>query len=753
MKNLFYPLLFATALVSIACSNDLESDGDVIDPSNKTAISFVGEDNSAARTRAGFADATLIAMHIRSTNALDTSKILETRTYANALKDAAQSPVSNSDIQAPSDDNVCYWDDAYGRDAQLSVFAVAVPKTTTVTNNGKTLVNLLTGSRAWSTGKLSESIEWHVSPDQSGASTVIPDLTTIDAEDLTYSNNISKDGTGGAKSYNYTATDYTDVNNGYLMFRLKDNTITDGPGKFDQGNLKFNHALSRVTINLFKSSDFGTGSFDFTADTDGTITNVKFLKAPTSGKLNMETGVWANDEATTGITKMATASELADGASFSLIAQMLPGYVITDGDNHNVLQFIIDDNKYFITQDMMFGALNGKDGITESTTNTITMEKGRNYVFNITVGKTKIINVTATLEPWTYVTAEDQKMDNSHITLSLFGSNGDASSNFDLYRLNDASDAISTEASSANNWGGNYTTTNKATLTQNGTKWETNWYFENNKAFYHFRTVNAGTTIVGADDDTVDDYFVINSGSTDYHWGAPILKQVTVGGVTSAVTSPFQYDVTNGYAAIISPAIGATNSTIALTELHMMSKIDVILRTTKDESADHVTLETGTTPAQCEVSLTYFYADGKVNMGNGLVTVTSTTLTNSATFTAPKAGIDKTDGTYNKTGAFTYYVVPQALVRTSGDNLYVGITIKTPDNNQYYVVKKLSEIVASANGGSQNQTANSAITYWYPNHNYTYTFTLTKAGIKNVTCTVEKWTEVTAKDQTITLED
>ena len=85
--------------------------------------------------------------------------------------------------------------------------------------------------------------------------------------------------------------------------------------------------------------------------------------------------------------------------------------------------------------------------------------------------------------------------------------------------------------------------------------------------------------------------------------------------------------------------------------------------------------------------------------------------------------------------------------------MYVGITIKTPDNNQYYVVKKLSEIVASANGGSQNQTANSAITYWYPNHNYTYTFTLTKAGIKNVTCTVEKWTEVTAKDQTITLED
>jgi hypothetical protein len=381
------------------------------------------------------------------------------------------------------------------------------------------------------------------------------------------------------------------------------------------------------------------------------------------------------------------------------------------------------------------------------------MEQGRNYVFNITVGKSKIINVTATLEPWTKVTAADQTMDNSHITLSLFtNTNGTACDNFDLYRLNDESKAISTDArDDATNWGGNYTTENKATLTQNGTKWETSWYFENNKAFYHFRTVNAGTDIKENNTDK-DDYFVIESGAQnthDFHWGAPF---------KSSTTSPIAYSTTEGYAASLSPAIGATNSTINITELHMMSNINVVLRTTKDTSSDHVVLEKSetngstTTTKLCEVSLTYFYANGQVKMGNGLVSTTGE-LSNSVPFTAPKAGIDKTDGTYNKTGAFTYYVVPQALVRTSGDNLYVGITIKTPDNNQYYVVKKLSEIVASANGGSQNQTANSAITYWYPNHNYTYTFTLTKAGIKNVTCTVEKWTDVTAKEQTISLEN
>ena len=746
MKNLFYPLLFATALVSAACSNDLENDGNATDPSNKTAISLVGEDNSRAMTRYGFAGNTHIAMHIRSNKVGSTTDVRETRTVASALKDDAETPseTTYSAIEAPSGENVRYWDDAYGRSAQLSVFAVAVPqRDNTLKNNKNTLTDLLDGSSTWNDGALSEAIAWTVSVDQSGA-------TTIDDEDLTYSNNISSKGKGGAKAFNYTDNAYTTVKDGCLQFRLKDqskNASTDGPGKFDQGNLKFNHALSRVTITLNKGTGYGDGSFNF-----ATGTNVTFLEAPIEGSLNIETGTWTT-KTTANITKMYT-TETSSSAACTLNAQMLPGYVITDGDDNNVLEFIIDDNKYFITQDMMFDALNGKSGITTNTGSAITMEKGRNYVFNITVGKSKIINVTATLEPWTNVTAEDQKMDNSHISLSLFkNDSGSACDNFDLYRLNDESGVIKTDASDATNWGGNYTTENKATLTQNGTKWETNWFFENNKAFYHFRTVNKDTKIKGNTDtdNSVDDYFVIESGKQDeahdYHWGAPF---------KSSTTSPIVYDPATGYASVLSPAIGATNSTINLTELHMMSNINVVLRTTKDESKDHVALETttGTTTNQCEVSLTYFYATGKVNMGNGLVSTTGS-LSTSEAFTKPTAGINTGDATYNKTGKFTFAVVPQALVRTTGDkdHLYVGITIKTPDNNQYYVVKKLSEIDATANGGSQNQTANSAVTFWYPNHNYTYTFTLTKAGIKDVTCTVEKWVNVTAENKDISLED
>lgn len=725
MKNLFYPLLFATALVSAACSNDLENDGNATDPSNKTAISFVGEDN-AAMTRAGFAGNTLIAMHIRSNNK-NNGSIRETRTQATAIKDASQATDSYSEISVTNDADIRYWDDAYGRAANLSVFAVAVPMNTVPTNNSKNLVNLLTGDNTWNEGALTETIEWTVTQDQSGAD-------VIANEDLTYSNNISATGEDGAKSYSYTSSAYDATNNGCLQFRLKDENMQDGPGKFDKGNLKFNHALSRITVNLVKGTGYADGTFSFETEKNVTILNV-----PTAGKLNIETGDWTVTE-NKNITKMATTT-LATGATYSLQAQILPTYTFAKGSDTNVLEFIIDDNKYFVTQDMMLDALNSGQNTTESS---LTMEKGKNYVFTITVGKSKIINVTAKLEPWINVEAANQNMDNSHISLTLFNNaSGTAATKFDLYRLNDESDEINTGVSNSKKWGGNYT--DKASLTAGSNNvWTTAWFFENNKSFYHFRTVNEGTTIKGTTDDAVDDYFEITSGaqtSHDYHWGAPFL---------TSTTSPIQYSTADGYAATLSPAIGATNSTINMTELHMMSNINVVLRTTK--TSDAVALEVGTN--QCEVSLTYFYANGQVKMGNGLVTTTGD-LTASATFTAPTAGIDEDDkdATYNKTGAFTYAVVPQALKREGTGDIYVGITIKTPDNNQYYVVKSLSDIIATTNGGSQNQTTNGKVDFWYPNHNYTYTFTLTKAGISKVTCSVEKWIDVTADNKDISLED
>ena len=179
----------------------------------------------------------------------------------------------------------------------------------------------------------------------------------------------------------------------------------------------------------------------------------------------------------------------------------------------------------------------------------------------------------------------------------------------------------------------------------------------------------------------------------------------------------------------------------------MMSNINVVLRTTNTSNAVALEVESN----QCEVTLTHFYANGQVKMGNGLVSTTGA-LSASAAFTKPDAGTSADGTDYVKTGAFTFAAVPQTLDRGTGER-YVGITIKTPDNNQYYVVKALSDIIATANGSSQNQATSGKIDFWYPNHSYTYTFTLTKAGIDDVPCTVSDWVNVTANNQDISLED
>ena len=372
-----------------------------------------------------------------------------------------------------------------------------------------------------------------------------------------------------------------------------------------------------------------------------------------------------------------------------------------------------------ITQAQMYDAL--KNAVTNDGTK-ITMAQGSNYIFQITVNKTQIANVTAVVEPWVDVTSAVWEPSNARITLnSIYDSqSGESSTNFDLYRLLDESPTIS-DSYVGTNWDGDYTD-KASSLTDNGNGgWDTDtdWYFESNKSYYHFRTVNKDTAVVTSAD---QDYFEIHAGpaaSTDPHWGAPMTQEPV-------------YDVAKGYEDALSPAIGATKSNINITDQHMLSKVIVNLQTT--DGADQVDF-TGS-----KVYITQTHKEGQVQMGNGLITPTGT------------PGQLTMDG--NAAGTqFTYAVVPQALVRGSNDDDYVGITIVTGDNNQYYIVKKLSEIVATSVDNEKNQAQGAAITRWYPGHTYEYTFTLKKAAIDKITCTVQGWVNVVADNKEISLED
>lgn len=197
----------------------------------------------------------------------------------------------------------------------------------------------------------------------------------------------------------------------------------------------------------------------------------------------------------------------------------------------------------------------------------------------------------------------------------------------------------------------------------------------------------------------------------------------------------------------------------------MMSNINVVLETPND--GGKVMLYDATNNVGTIVKITRLAKNGTVEMGRGLVTplapISPETWGNTeVTMTAPAntsaadyyTSTGVTNGTQSKT--YTYAVVPQSLSRnfsSTSDDDYIGIFIQTPDHNQYYVVKKLSEIKATSVSDQRDQAKDARIMRWYPGHTYTYTFTISKKGIDNITATVADWVTVTGQNTNLTLED
>lgn len=787
MKKYLNYTLTALALVALmACSEDASSPSSGLAPDGgKELIAFSQEGSAmtrAAMTRSGFDTSTKVVLRIKAEGATS-SDIRYTQAVATASAQTTDDDACNTGYGLVGTHSHLtyaagqerYWDDAFGRDSKLTVYAVAVPnKSNIIADNILDQTSPTTVSPGWYTVATENTkINWQVS--------TIQTATTRPDEDITYSNNIRTSETVNKGRYHQeynSATSNWDksMEVGRMIWQPKTVTTGETTGKFDQGHLVFKHALSWITIVLKEGSGFDNDSNTDFVWTNPSTQNITLKGFPTSGKLDVSTGVWSDMVTNVDITQLdETTGTLANQTTRQLEAIVLPQtnlYSMTA----NVVEFEIDNAKYYVTGTQIAEAIrdfyktggdHASDAHAAEYRSFTTMEAGKHYFVNLTVSKKGVSNVTAAILDWGTVNSSDATPDNVYCTFTFEdrGTKWDAddAAKFNLYRAaKTASDYITGTTEANYDWATGYATT-PATKSYDTNHWKTtDWFWPNNLTYYHFRTAGTGASASGNPTITTDeingDYFEITSGTIDggtykdFVWGAPF-KDVDN-------TYKFKYDGTKGFAfkadgttEQISQALGATNSQINMLLFHMTSQIFVTVKTTT--GADKVTLKSGDDLTTVEILR--FLKDGKVLMGTGAVSTTSTDRTASAYFTT---------GTYTAESGTTpaqvanssFGIVPQALSwggATAGTEA-IGLRITTPDGNQY-VVKDLSTCTATVSDNNlvipYTGSSPFTINVWYPHYQYYYTVTLKQAGVANITAAVVAWETVTGDLGEITLEN
>ncbi len=360
-RNILNNIMLVSLLTLAGCSN--ETDIVSTQSTDKTPISLsVGVES--ASTRAVTTDGTgktLVALP-ENTNiwmAMKSEKTDASPMYCSTIGTTATANASNENPIKFTSDNTRFWDDAYGKDASLSVWALTVPSASSVPGSKS--------AASWSDTENTLTIDWSLTSAQTAA--------TVAAEDLCFSNNIA--------ASNMKCTD----------------------GKFDQGKLIFYHALTKVTFKLVPGDGFKGDGTDFKFD--GTSTEayapiyVKGFKL--SGTFDVTSGEFTS-QATSAkeITSMSkTTPDAGNENGYTLEALVMPGRSFTDDTTTDAVSFSIDGNSYKVSATTLMTQLRaGNAGETWTI-----MEPGKNYVFTFRISKTGI-KVTATVASWIDVEAD-----------------------------------------------------------------------------------------------------------------------------------------------------------------------------------------------------------------------------------------------------------------------------------------------------------------------------------------------------------
>lgn len=643
-----------------------------------------------------------------------------------------------------------YWDDAHARSSKLSIWAFTAP--------GATYDNCTFGAsdgiQGWKTTSITPVINtWSVY--KSGTEQIASDLIS---QNLCFSNNI----------VDYTSESKTDRR---LGFKTPEK-------KFDGGKLVFYHAMSKITIHIKKGNGYQPSDpFTFKSNTTIALTNYNV-----SGTFDIADGKFSSTTAG-NISKISTTTT-ATGDAYTLQALVIPGTThstnngsIWNKDNPSTsMSFTINDNLYLISQDDLITALrnnSANNGIAAGAT-TVEMEAGKHYIFTFTIGKKQIDNLTAQVVNWEEVAAEEFAPSNARIKLNLEERDNALipTDRFSFYRAaKDNTGAINDDYTTYD-WKTGYNNTGITPTYESSptAHWTTNWFWESNLNFFHFRALakdNGSAKVVAPNNVVTDasngDYYVLSHNETAYDdilWGAPMTDVDGGNEVSDAATLKWNYGPdTNGFDGLdtkaandhqIYKAIGPTKNQIKLILFHMMSDVTFQVKTSGSTDPDRVNLGTGSGTDVTKIELQSIHKEGHLIMGNGLVKG-SDAVGNYLFTTTPApdgSGIVKWEH---------YGAIPQNL-----ENVVLVIT--TPDNNQYKVAMK-DVLAASSNAISNNNIANPyktvtsgdnagkyIIIRWYPGFKYTYTFTLKKKGIVDVQATIVDWENVTAGDDNVQIQ-
>ena len=754
-----YILALSSSLALTACGDE-EFDPAKMDISQKTPIEVnVGVEKVDGLTRAITVDKTSLStlptetsiyMVMKSEHVEDNSKLAK-YTLTMGTTGAADNGVSSITF---GDGYKRYWDDVYARKAALSIYAVCTPGGTPVAptigssnNYSFTASETNPTTEAWTetTNTLTIS-NWEVNKDQS-----FSDVKEFNDQDLCYSNNVS----------NYIVGETTTDN------RIK--FLSDSK-KFDRTKrLNFYHALSKVTFIVKSGAGFYSleNDFTFSGSTNVTMKNMN-LKQET---FDIAKGEFSGTIITGDISTMylSERTQLGNDCSYTLNALVIPG---TDmSSTAKDISFSISDNLYELSKNDLLDQIPG-DQKSSYLTKSKYLKPGVHYIFTLTISKTEIKNITASVVDWETVSAEYTPT-NARLTFSFENRGtavtGESGEKFNIYRAANVNDGSVEETNFFSyNWDAGFSKKGENESDENGLayegdKWKTDWFWPNNKTFYHLRTVGikGGTSPVTLPtvSTTVDgkDCFSISASETfsDVIWGAPFKELDSP--EPPANTALLTYSKTEGFDGKgaeaetkkhqIYYAIGPTNQPIHIVMFHMMSKVKFKVKTVSENGA--VNLGDGSDNNCTKLTLKNIHKTGKVLMGNGCVLATDT-----------RADYDFINHPAPSNSIITwldYGAIPQNLNKNGHE---VVLEITTPDANIYKV--KLADIWTESSKISTTNLANPytkhatedkyQVDYWYPHYEYTYTFTLSKKGIDNIQVTILDWEKVEASDDEVQIQ-